>query len=133
MCSQAVLSGFGQRYGLSEDILCRLACGMGGGMSWPGQVCGAVNAAVLVIGLALSNGTANDEYGRLAVQEAVDTFIARFEAEFGDKRCKSLLDEEIMTAEGYDRVRLNEGFNRKCPEVLEAVSQILEEVIQGAR
>ena len=129
MCAQAVLSGYGPRYGLSGETAGRLACGMGGGMSWPGQVCGAVNAAVLVIGLALSNGTEDDEYGRLAVQEAVDTFISRFETEFGDKRCKVLLGEEIMTTEGYDAVRMNDGFNRTCPEVLETVSRILEDLI----
>lgn len=129
MCAQAVLSGYGPRYGLPGETAGRLACGMGGGMSWPGQVCGAVNAAVLVIGLALSNGTAQDEYGRLAVQEAVDAFVSRFEAEFGDKRCKALLGEEIMTPDGYDAVRKDDGFNRKCPEVLERVTQLLEELI----
>ncbi len=130
MCAQAVLSTYGPRYGLSEETAGRLSCGMGGGMSWPGQVCGAVNAAVLVIGLALSNGTTEDEFGRLAVQEAVDTFIDRFESEFGDKRCKSLLGDEIMTPEGYDAVRNHDGFNRKCPEVLEAVARMLEDLIE---
>ena len=63
MCSQSILTVFGPRFGLRAELAGKLSCGLAGGMSWPGQTCGAVTGAVMVLGLALCEGSAADEMG----------------------------------------------------------------------
>jgi len=130
MCSQSLLSVFGRRYDLDTITAAKIACGLGGGMSWPGQICGAVNGAVMVLGLAISNGTGDDELGRLSVQEAIDTFVDRFTERVGSTACNSLLGMDVATPEGYDEATRQDLFNRKCPDILSAAADILEELLR---
>ena len=133
MCSQSILKVFGPRYGLSGELAGKIACGLAGGMSWEGQVCGAVTGAVMVLGLALCEGTASDELGRQTIQEAVETFTTRFEEQFGKRSCAELLNMEIYTPEGYDAARQSDLFNRKCPGLLAGAAAILEDVLAEYR
>ena len=50
-CSQAVFATFAEELGLDEELAKRIACGLGGGVGRMREVCGAVSAAALVIGM----------------------------------------------------------------------------------
>ncbi|MBM3301334.1 MAG: C_GCAxxG_C_C family protein, partial [Deltaproteobacteria bacterium] len=51
-CSQAMLTVFGEPCGLDSEMAERLGRPLGGGMGRMARTCGAVTAAVLVLGLA---------------------------------------------------------------------------------
>ena len=51
-CSQAILTVLGEPYGLDSEMAARLGRPLGGGMGRLSLTCGAVTAAVLVLGLA---------------------------------------------------------------------------------
>ena len=50
-CSQAVFAAFADEFGLDEALAKRLACGLGGGVGRMREVCGAVSAAAMVLGM----------------------------------------------------------------------------------
>ena len=52
-CAQAVFAAFADEFGLDEEFAKRLATGLGGGVGRMREVCGAVSAAALVIGMRL--------------------------------------------------------------------------------
>ena len=55
-CCQSVVLSYADEIGLPEETLARLASGFAGGMGTREGVCGALNGAVMVLGL-LNDGT----------------------------------------------------------------------------
>ncbi len=51
-CSQAVLTVFGEPYGLDSELAQKLGRPLSGGLGRLGRTCGAISAAILIIGLA---------------------------------------------------------------------------------
>ena len=60
-CSQAILSTYGPEFDLSENIALKLATGFGAGVSYTGNLCGAVSGALMVIGLKYGRYKADDK------------------------------------------------------------------------
>ena len=60
-CGQAVLAAFAAKHGLDRDLALRVACAYGGGVARTGATCGAVNGALMVIGLAHGRHASADE------------------------------------------------------------------------
>ena len=52
-CAQAVFAAFADEFGMDEELAKRLATGLGGGVGRMREVCGAVSAAAMVIGMRL--------------------------------------------------------------------------------
>ena len=55
-CCQSVVLSYAEEIGLPEETLAKLASGFAGGMGTREGVCGALNGAVMVLGL-LNDGT----------------------------------------------------------------------------
>lgn len=88
-CSQAVLTSFCWKYGLNRELGFRLACGFGGGLQ-SGEVCGAVSAAVMIIGLKYGNALAADKLSKKHCYGKTGEFIAAFKASHGSILCRDL-------------------------------------------
>jgi C_GCAxxG_C_C family probable redox protein len=50
-CSQAVCLAFAKDFGIDRETTLKLSCALGGGMAHPGNTCGAVTGAFMVIGM----------------------------------------------------------------------------------
>ena len=50
-CSQALLSTYGDQFGLNHELALKVSGAFGGGMGRMGETCGAVTGAFMVIGL----------------------------------------------------------------------------------
>jgi C_GCAxxG_C_C family probable redox protein len=57
-CAQAILSTYGQPYGLDRGASLRVALGFGAGMGRLGETCGALTGAFMVLGLKHGGGDA---------------------------------------------------------------------------
>ena len=51
-CSQAILTVFGESYGLDAEMAANLGRPLGGGIGHLAKTCGAVTAAALILGMA---------------------------------------------------------------------------------
>jgi C_GCAxxG_C_C family probable redox protein len=126
-CSQAVLTVFGEPYGLDTELAQKLGLPLGGGMARQGRTCGAVTAAVLVIGLA-KDGEDKAEAKRIAFS-SVQGFFRRFEALHGTTECKDLLGADISTEEGMKKIQDEKLFTTVCPVFVRDAANILEELL----
>jgi len=102
-----VLGGSAERYGMSLEQAVRTACAFGGGVAGTAQTCGAVNGALMVLGLA--HGTAEPGNGpaRQSTYAATRELLARFRERHGSLICRELLGVDIGTSEGL--------FATRCP------------------
>jgi C_GCAxxG_C_C family probable redox protein len=127
LCSQAVLTVFGERYGLGSDEAKRLGRTLGGGMARTGRTCGAVTGAALILGLA--KGDEDEGKARKITYSSVQELFRRFEAMHGTTDCKSLLGTDLDTEEGLKKAQTEQLFTKLCPGFVRDAATILEELL----
>ena len=128
-CSEAVLLAYGVECGLAPDSALRLASGLAGGVGRSGGVCGALSAAVLVLGLRLGPENLADRAGRVRSMDAAGELLERFAALHGSTDCcdlcaTAMAGTDITTLKGAQALRLSgwpEQMVRSAAECLQAV------------
>ncbi|RJQ84928.1 MAG: C_GCAxxG_C_C family protein [Desulfobacteraceae bacterium] len=126
-CSQAILTVFGEQFGVDAETAKKMGRPWGGGMGHLAQTCGALTGAIMVLGLA---STASDESeARKEAFSSVKKLFRCFEEKFGTTVCKNLLGEDLSTEEGARNIREKNLVPKLCPEYVRAAAEILNEII----
>ena len=133
LCSQAILSVYGEGLEIERETALKLSAGFGGGMGGTGQTCGAVTGALMVIGLVMGHVSANDKAAKARTYHTVVRFIRAFEDAHGTVNCTELLGHDLGDPEGYRKAKESRMFTTACPGFVESAAQILEELIQQNR
>ena len=128
-CSQAILSTYGEAFGLDRETALKIGEGFGGGMGQMGKTCGAVVGAVMVIGLKCGRTEASDTKAQSETSQRVKTFIEKFESRNHTTVCKDLLGCEIDTPVKVGRARIKGLFSTVCPKAVRDAVEILEEIL----
>ena len=119
-CAQAVFAAFADEFGLDEALAKCLACGLGGGVGRMREVCGAVSAAAMVIGMRLGPD-------KMKAYPVIQDFCAKFKAETGSIVCRELLDGTGATAGGAPEARTPQYYaKRPCVELVKLAASLLE-------
>ena len=120
-CSQAVCATCAEEFGLDEELAKRIACGLGGGVGRMREVCGAVSAAALVIGMRAGPDKAK-------AYPAIQEFCAKFRSECGSIVCRELLEGTGATAGGAPDARTAEYYRKRpCVELVKLAVSLLNE------
>ena len=119
-CSQSVFAAFADELGLDEELAKRIACGLGGGVGRMREVCGAVSAAALVIGMRMGPDKAK-------AYPAIQEFCAKFKGECGSIVCRELLEGTGATTGGAPEARTDAYYRKRpCVELVKTAVRILE-------
>ena len=124
-CAQAVFSTLAERYGLDQELTCRLAAAFGGGMGRMGGTCGAVSGALMALGLEYGGP---DKEAKAKTYEMVREFARRFQAANGSTVCNDLLGCDISTEEGHKYASENR-IPEVCPGVVRSATEIAEQML----
>ena len=120
-CSQAVFAAFADEFGLDEALATRLACGLGGGVGRMREVCGAVSAAAMVLGMRFGPDKA-------AAYPAIQGFGAAFKAEAGSIVCRELLAGTGATTGATPEPRTPDYYRKRpCVELVRLAASLLDE------
>jgi len=107
-CAQAVFASFADEFGLDEDLARRISCGLGGGVGRMREVCGAVSAAAMIIGMRLGPDKAK-------AYPEIQEFCRKFAETAGSIVCRELLAGTNATTGGAPEKRTVEYYeNRPC-------------------
>ena len=119
-CAQAVFTAFADELGLDEELAKRLACGLGGGVGRMREVCGAVSAAAMVIGMRQGPDKAQ-------VYPSDQDFCAAFKSTCGSIICRDLLQDVEATTGGAPEVRTPDYYARRpCLKLVKFAASLLE-------
>jgi len=129
-CAQSVLFTYGKEYFKENDLALKLASGFGAGISYRGEMCGAVSAALMIIGLHYGYSDLTMDLSKEMTFKITKEFIEAFEEQNGSVICNRLVKSEINTPEGLEYARQNGLFKKICPVLVESASVILESLIQ---
>lgn len=106
----------------------RLGRCLGGGLS-AGEVCGAVAGALILLGLTHGDAGQQEPQVRAQVKLAARRFLELFQQRQGSIVCRQLLGVDPSTEAGQRRALENDLFQVRCPELVAAAGQVLEEVL----
>jgi len=126
-CSQAVLSVFAEEYGLPAETASKIASGFGGGLAGYGRTCGALTAAMIVVGLRYGNANSADREAAALCREKTRGLIENFEKTHGTSNCNELVGFDRSHMEGAELMEKLPHFHTVCPKFLETVIIYLEE------
>ena len=119
-CAQAVFAAFADEFGLDEELAKRLACGLGGGVGRMREVCGAVSAAAMVIGMRLGPD-------KTKAYPVIQDFCAKFRQETGSIVCRELLEGSGATTGGAPEPRTPQYYQKRpCVELVKLAASLLE-------
>jgi C_GCAxxG_C_C family probable redox protein len=128
-CSQAILSTFGEQFGLDQKTALKLAAGFGGGMGRMAGTCGAVTGAFMVLGLKYGAISADDRQAEELAYERVREFAARFKERNDSLECRELLGCDISTPEGLQTFKEKELISTHCPKFVRDAAEIMERML----
>ena len=129
-CCQAVLSALCESLGLERDTALRLATPFGGGLAERQLVCGAVNGALMAIGLATGQVQHSDYAAKEHCRQIANIFLSRFIKEHGSLMCRELLGHDFNTPEGREAIRAQDLYRVRCQRYIADAVEWVEELLQ---
>jgi C_GCAxxG_C_C family probable redox protein len=122
-CSQVVLGAYCEAYSLNTDTAKAISCGFAGGMRC-GETCGAVTAAIMVIGLWSAKVCPDETEQKKLCFETVSKFLNEFQNRRSDMKCRDILGYDIRDNEARKKYPGQQG--KVCPQVIENSIRALE-------
>lgn len=104
-CAEAIMLASAPLLRLDPVLAVKLASGFGGGMGLSGEVCGALSAACMVIGLRFGTDQISESYTRQRVYLMVQELMERFRSEAGAVQCRGLCFAKLDAGQGFADVR----------------------------
>ena len=124
-CGQSVLLAFTDVTGFTEEQSMALASGFGGGLRCC-CICGVVNAAAVVLGMAYPITLENGPAGKKRSSELTKAFQQRFTERFRQLNCRELLtDKELVGTELAQEL----GVTQHCRILVVSGVELLDELL----
>jgi len=127
-CSQAILTVYGESYGMDQALAHMIGRPLGGGLGRLGKTCGAVTGALTIFGLAQGNPEDEGE-ARNAIAQSAREFVRRFEERQGTTLCRELLNADMSTEAGAKKIKEEQLVARLCPAFVKDAAEILSKLL----
>lgn len=129
-CAQSVAGAFADLTGWPPEQLFAAAGGMGGGMGGSrAEVCGAINGAVLVLGVLFPHTQAGDRENKRRIYGLTKDFRRRFSETFGLTRCMELLQARPGVSERTPAAQ-RLGITTHCDIMIVTAVELLEGLLR---
>ncbi len=129
-CAQATLVALA-REKMDPKSLQLIGSAFGGGVAQQGKTCGAVNGALMALGILKGYNEFVDLEVKNKFYAVANEFITLFKEKYGSDQCKELINYDISDKEQKVKAK-NEGiFDNLCPTFVSGAVEIMEELINS--
>jgi C_GCAxxG_C_C family probable redox protein len=125
-CAQAIFATYGEHLSSGKvdfETCMKISSAFSGGVAQTGNICGAVNGALMALGL---------KYGGLPMEarvtEAATKLFDDFKALNGSILCRELIHHDLLTDDDVKHA-FKVGAFKNCPKFVEDVSNILNKML----
>lgn len=132
-CTQAVVMAFADELGVDRDILVKVSSSFGGGFGRLREVCGAVSAMGIIVGLLEGKDFSKEGIQAKAEQYAkIQQLANEFKEINGSIVCRDLLGAKLAATNPQPDERTPEYYkSRPCAKLVGDMSEILEKYIKN--
>ena len=113
-CCQSVVLAFEDILPLDRKQLLGVSCGFGGGFGRTRNLCGAVSAFAIVMGLYLSHSD-DPKHAKADMYKILQDMVAKFKERNGSDNCGELLKNVKNLTEGYMPQERDEEYYKVRP------------------
>ncbi len=131
-CAQSVLKTFGPQFDLADELASGLGRSFGAGMGCR-NLCGAVSASLMILGMASSDSGMPENVCIERCQKLRDAFLNRFQSQHSSCMCHELINVDLCTPEGMNAARQQGVFSELCPKFIESAVVILSELLDQVK
>lgn len=125
-CAQAVLISFAQKVGIDEQTAFKIGAGLGGGVGKTQNICGAINAGAIILGLKFGNYHHDDLEAKNRLGELVGKYVADCKEELGYETCLELLKVDINNEQIKQFAKEMGLFDKVCNNAVVTAANVLE-------
>jgi C_GCAxxG_C_C family probable redox protein len=112
---------------LDWECIPRIATGLGGGVGRQGELCGALTAGVLIVGLVHGRDRAEDTAAKIDAYDKAAQLLRRFAEIHGATSCRDLIGVDLSTDEGVEEYYARNLLEDRCSGIAaNAVRVVLE-------
>jgi C_GCAxxG_C_C family probable redox protein len=127
-CSESVLKVLTDELNINSQIIPQIASGFCGGISRTKNICGAVSGGIMVLGMVYGQDSSENPNDK--VYEKLQSFLQKFEEEFGSTNCFDLTGCDFRTEKG--RLTFNEeGIKDKCTKLTSSAAAMVAQLIKN--
>jgi C_GCAxxG_C_C family probable redox protein len=129
-CSQALLTVYGETYGIDAEKAKLFGRPLAGGVGGQGETCGYITAALLIIACACDDK--NEAEARKNTHLVVVDLFRRFRERHGSTMCKELLGADMSSEEGRRKIKEEKLVAKRChcgDGIGQDVAEMLETLI----
>jgi C_GCAxxG_C_C family probable redox protein len=94
-CSQSVLIAMASEVGIDKTLAFRIGAGLGGGIGRTQNICGAINAGAIILGLKYGNYSADDVESKNRMANIVGRFVNECRESLGATQCLDLIKVDL--------------------------------------
>lgn len=130
-CAQSVFCAFSDVTGFDEKTSLRLASSLGAGIGGAREVCGALTACAMVLGLVKGYDVPDDLALKRAHYARVTELLDGFRSEFGTVVCRELLRDLKLSNVPSERTP-DYYRQRPCVKFIRYAAELLDEALEKA-
>jgi len=130
-CSQSLFLAYADLFDLPPSLANQLSVSFGGGVGRMREICGAVSAMSMLIGLHHPESVADDMKTRIQIYTAVQEASSRFKEKYNSIICKKLLSKtEAAKREPIPSLRTTEYYaKRPCSKYIAEAACIIGKIL----
>ncbi len=129
-CAQSVFAANAEHFGMDKDTALKVSMGLGGGVGRLREVCGALSACAMLVGM-METSTKADKQRKEAVYVFVQKLAEEFKAQNGSIICRELLklQENDKLLPKPDERNDNYYATRPCLRIVGIADNIISNVL----
>jgi C_GCAxxG_C_C family probable redox protein len=129
-CSQAILIAFAEDVSIDEQTAFRIGAGLGGGIGRTQNICGAINAGAIILGLKFGNYPADDTDSKNSMGRFVARYINECKQELGATQCLEITKVDLNNQELKQFATETGHLARVCNNAVAISAAILEKYLR---
>lgn len=94
-CAQSILVAFAQEVELDTEVAFKIGATLGGGIGRSQNICGAINAGAIILGLKFGNYEPDDIESKNKLAELTGRFIDECKQKLGATQCLELTKVDL--------------------------------------
>lgn len=127
-CAQTAFCAFADKLGIDQPTALRVSAAFGGGVARNGELCGAVTGALMAIGAKYAQTIDGQPPSKETIYSAANEFINEFKRLHGSIICRELLEADISTPEGKEKLAQIDAHRKICPRFVASAIEIAEKL-----
>jgi C_GCAxxG_C_C family probable redox protein len=129
-CAQSVLIAFADEVDIDKNLAFRIAAGLGGGIGRSQNVCGAINAGAVVLGLKHGFYPEDDVDSKNRMSNLVGKYIEECKIALGATQCLDLIKVDLNNPEQKDFANKTGHLERVCNNAVYVSADTLERYLK---